>query len=402
MAESNNITQKAEGYIRQLLAEKLSTDYVFHNYDHAQEVAGQCEEMAEYADLPEEESEDLILAGWFHDVGYIDGADGHEKRSAEIAREFLKEENHPENRVERIEKLILSTHPDEKPTTDLQQLLHDATWSFLGRKRFFRRGELLLLEKETLRGSKQSLEKNDKELLELILSERFLTAAGREEYATRKNKNIAKQRNNIVKSQKKTVRRKTGKDFGRGVDTLYRTTLRNHIDLSSIADGKANMIISINTLVLSILITVSTTELSFSNLSGSDNLYLLAPIVVLMLTSLSTIIFAVFSAMPKASGNTFKEDDVKRHKVSLLFFGNFLQIPKERFVDHLNSLKENQELLYDDLSKDLYNLGMVLKKKYHLLNISYTLFVGGLVLSLLTLFVSFWLTDSGESVAIFQ
>jgi len=162
------------------------------------------------------------------------------------------------------------------------------------------------------------------------------------------------------------------------------------------------MIISINTLVLSILITVSTTQLSFSNLSASENVYLLAPIIVLMLTALSTIIFAVFSAMPKASGNTFEEIDVKKHKVSMLFFGNFLQIPKDRFVDHLNSLKENQELLYDDLSRDLYNLGVVLKKKYHLLNISYTLFVGGLVLSLIALFVSFWLTDGEQSVTFIQ
>jgi len=225
MTDTSTIIQQAERYIRQLLADQLSTDYVFHNYDHAQEVAGQCEDLAEAAELSEEETEDLILAGWFHDVGYIDGEDGHEKRSAEIASNFLSDKTHPRDRIDRIEKLILSTHPDKSPEEDLEKLLHDATWSFLGRKRFFRRGELLLLERETVSGKKQSLEKNDKELLELILSERFLTASGRDEYATRKNKNIAKQRNNIVKSQKKTVRRKTGKDFGRGVDTLYRTTL---------------------------------------------------------------------------------------------------------------------------------------------------------------------------------
>ncbi len=394
MSENNNgILSKAEQYVQELLIEKLPEEFVFHNFDHAQEVASQCADLTEDSELSEEEREDLILAGWFHDVGFVGGKDGHEERSAQQARKFLEQQQHPNERIERVEQLIMSTHPDHEPKNELECLLYDARWSFVGRKRFARRGELLQIEKEKLAGEEKSLEQNDRELLELLLSTRFMTPEGRGEYATRKNKNIAKQREQIVKSEKKTTRRKTGKDFGRGVDTLYRTTLRNHIDLSSIADGKANMIISINTLVLSILITVSTTQLSFTDLSGSQNVYILAPVIVLMITALATIIFAVFSAMPKASGVSFTEEDVRQHKVSLLFFGNFLQIPKDRFVDHLNSLKENQELLYDDLSKDLYNLGFVLRKKYRLLNISYTIFVGGLVLSLITLFVSFWLQD---------
>jgi hypothetical protein len=212
-----------------------------------------------------------------------------------------------------------------------------------------------------------------------------------EAYSKRKNKNIASQRESLIDARKIATRKKTGKDFGRGVDTIYRVTLRNHINLSSIADGKANMIISINTLVLSILITATSAGFGFSEDYFIQNRRFIFPVLLLMLTSLLAITFAVFSAIPKVSGQEFTEEDVKSHKVSLLYFGNFLKIPKEEFVGYLRDLKHDQEVLYDDLSRDLYNLGAVLSKKYRLLTIYYRLFVGGLGLSFLVFIIGFLL-----------
>jgi hypothetical protein len=162
------------------------------------------------------------------------------------------------------------------------------------------------------------------------------------------------------------------------------------MNLSSIADGKANMIISINTLVLSILITAASAGFSMTDIGQSGNLKFAIPIIVLMVTSLTAIIFGVLSAMPKVSGQEFSLEDVREHKVSILYFGNFLKIGKGEFVDYLRELKEDQEILYDDLSRDLYNLGAVLRKKYRLLSIAYRVFVGGLALSVLTFLVTFF------------
>ena len=221
---------------------------------------------------------------------------------------------------------------------------------------------------------------------------KFLTPEAHEAFASRKNKNIAEQRDKIRKARKTTIQKKTGKDFGRGVDTIYRVTLRNHINLSSIADGKANMIISINTLVLSILITAGSAGFSISPANFEENLEYILPVLLLMVTSLMAITFAVFSAIPKVSGQDFTDEDVKKHNVSLLYFGNFLSLPKEQFVGYLRDLKEDQEVLYDDLSRDLYNLGLVLKKKYRLLTYAYRTFVGGgLVISFLVFVFTFLL-----------
>lgn len=373
----------AETAVYQLLAEHLPPRYVFHDFNHAKATAAIAAELTAEANLPEATRNALIIAAWFHDVGYTEGEEGHEQRSAEQAKQFLKP--FPETVIDHalVEQLILSTMPGQKPESKLEQWLHDAHYSFLGRKRFERRGQLLRLEEEAISGKNYTTHEWERRLLELQLDTKFLTPEAHEEFASRKNKNIAEQRDKIRKARKTTVRKKTGKDFGRGVDTVYRVTLRNHINLSSIADGKANMIISINTLVLSILITAGSAGFSISPSNFEENLEFILPVLLLMVTSLMAITFAVFSAIPKVSGQDFTDEDVKKHNVSLLYFGNFLSLPKEQFVGYLRDLKEDQEVLYDDLSRDLYNLGLVLKKKYRLLTYAYRTFVGGLVLSFL-------------------
>ncbi len=388
---NKELLQEARQYVYDFLTENLPAEYVFHDYDHAEEVAGISALLAKRAGLPEEENILLQLGAWFHDVGYAQGTDGHEERSASVARKFLEEKGVVEENIQFVEQLIRSTRHDNVPEAVPEKILHDANYSFLGRKRFERRGQLLRLEEERLSGERYTLLEWNRKLLDMQMSTKFHTIWAQEEFSRRRNKNIAEHKENLVKARKTTIRKQTGKDFGRGVDTIYRVTLRNHINLSSIADGKANMIISINTLVLSILITAASAGISLSQLAIGENLKFVIPVFILMLTSLTAITFAVFSAMPKVSGQEFTEEDVRQHRVSLLYFGNFLKIPKDEFVSYLRGLKEDQAILYDDLSRDLYNLGQVLQKKYRLLTYAYRVFVGGLALSFIAFLATFLL-----------
>jgi HD superfamily phosphodiesterase len=389
--EETQLLEKVQDHVQQLLVEELPAAYVYHNYDHAVEVVEVCEELADAAGLKAEEKEVLLLAAWFHDTGFIKDPENHEAISQEYASEFLRKEEVDKEVIAKVTDLIESTKDTHEPETLLEKILHDANYSFLGRKRFERRGRLLRLEKEHIEEKKYDLYEWSQHLLNLQLKTKYYTSWAVEAYSKRKNKNIASQRESLIDARKIATRKKTGKDFGRGVDTIYRVTLRNHINLSSIADGKANMIISINTLVLSILITATSAGFGFSEDYFIQNRRFIFPVLLLMLTSLLAITFAVFSAIPKVSGQEFTEEDVKSHKVSLLYFGNFLKIPKEEFVGYLRDLKHDQEVLYDDLSRDLYNLGAVLSKKYRLLTISYRLFVGGLGLSFLVFIIGFLL-----------
>jgi predicted metal-dependent HD superfamily phosphohydrolase len=371
------------------LLQKLDHSFVFHNYDHAGEVAEVAAELANAAELSESKQQALVLAAWFHDTGYTVSRTDHYAASARLAGEFLEQEKADSKLRERVPKLIESLDA-QQPEGELSALLHDANISYLGRKRFERRSSLLRLEEEHQRGKAFTLIEWQERMLERLVQTRYFSQEAHAEFSKRLNKNLASLKRDLRKGQRAAIRKKTGKDFGRGVDTVYRVTLRNHINLSSIADGKANMIISINTLVLSILITVASAGFSVTNIGTSGNLKFLIPIVVLMLTSLLAIIFAVLSAIPKVSGQEFSIEDVRQHKVSLLYFGNFLKLDKDEFVGYLRDLKSDQEILYDDLSRDLYNLGAVLRKKYRLLSIAYRLFVGGLALSVVTFLFTFF------------
>jgi len=382
---------KADTFVYEYLRENLPQEFVFHDYDHAQEVAEVARELAEKADLPAEDAFCLVIAAWFHDTGYTEGAEGHEGRSAQLASQFLRQHKASEATVETVRKLILATHADHTPGNFLECLLHDANKAYLGRKRFERRANLLRLEKEYAHGQSYSLLDWQKHLLDVQMNMQFYSRQAHEAFSKRQNKNMAELKEDLRKGQKLAIRKKTGKNFGRGVDTVYRVTLRNHINLSSIADGKANMIISINTLVLSILITAGSAGFSMTELGLSSNLKFIIPVLVLMLSSLSAIIFAVLSAIPKVSGQSFTREDVQNHRVSLLYFGNFLKLGKEDFMEYLRDLKEDQEILYDDLSRDLYNLGAVLDKKYRLLSIAYRIFVGGLAFSFVVFLVTFFI-----------
>ena len=390
MKNGSNIVDDAHLYVRNLFLEQLPPNYLFHNYNYAKEIVSVCKNLAKGAKLSDEQAEILFLAAWFQYTGYVQNREDYLSKSISLAREFLGGKKYDEKRIQSVEKLIKSSHPDQVPASIPEKILHDAQWSYLGRKRFFRRSKLLKLEKEQVEEKSLTLHEWNKYLLDLQVKTKFLTPWANENYGAQKNKNIALQRENVTKAREKTIRKRTGKDFGRGIDTIYRITLRNHIDLSSIADGKANMIININTIAISILITVGSAGFSMSDINVNENLHFVVPIIVLMVSSLSAIIFGILSAIPKVSGDNFQENIPVDAPKSLMYFGNFLQMEKEDFVKYLRELKKDQEALYDDLSRDLYNLGLVLQRKYKLLSIAYRIFMGGLILTVLS-FVAIYL-----------
>ena len=149
------------------------------------------------------------------------------KGSIEIAEDFLNPEDYPKERIEDIANLIRSVHSDVAPSTNLEKILRDANFSYLSRKRFFRRVSLLRLEKEEVNNTKISYSKWNQEMLDTLLQYQFYTTWAQEKFSSSRNKNIEKQRQNLRKAREKGIRKKTGKDFGRGVDTLYRVTITN-------------------------------------------------------------------------------------------------------------------------------------------------------------------------------
>lgn len=155
-------------------------------------------------------------------------------------------------------------------------------------------------------------------------------------------------------------------ESGRGVETMYRVTYQNHIALSQLADNKANMLISINGLIISVVIAIVTRLGAVS--------WSLLPIVVLVGGSLISLAFAVVAARPRLGRRRVTLEEVKSGTGNVLFFGQFTTMPLEEFQESLATLANEPKLLYDHLGRQLYHMGESLNGKYRRLQLAYSTF----------------------------
>ncbi|WP_338409952.1 Pycsar system effector family protein, partial [uncultured Flavobacterium sp.] len=170
----------------------------------------------------------------------------------------------------------------------------------------------------------------------------------------------------------------------RAIDTLFRVTLNNHTRLSGIADSKANILLSVNAIIISIALSTI-----IPKLDSPTNEHLIIPTFIMLLWSVISIIFAILSTRPKVTSGTFTSQDVKDKKVNLLFFGNFYKMPYQDYEEAVNEMIKDREYLYNSMIKDLYFLGIVLERKYRLLRITYNIFMIGIIVSVIVFVVAF-------------
>ncbi|RMD70306.1 MAG: hypothetical protein D6818_09245, partial [Bacteroidetes bacterium] len=169
------------------------------------------------------------------------------------------------------------------------------------------------------------------------------------------------------------------------IQTWLRSAYRTQINLSAIADNKAHIMISVNAILISLIISV----LSYRNITETNPMILM-PAVIFLVTGLVSLTFAILSARPKVTrmeGEPSRPDQLKRH---LIFFGNFASLDEETFERMMDAVMRNGELLYGNMVRDLYHLGRVLDTKYRFLTVSYNVFMVGFILTVLTFLVVFF------------
>lgn len=174
-----------------------------------------------------------------------------------------------------------------------------------------------------------------------------------------------------------TEKKKKG---GKGKETLFRVAYRNQIALIQIADNKANLIISINTLVISSIIAVSGYGMVADRFSH-DKVTVIIPIALILLSCLTSAIFAIQAAKPKLITPKALDLRKEKDKTSLIFFGVISQYNQAEYLDRMKSLLASDTDVYETMSIDLHNQGMILTRKYQLINRAYRIFMFGFILS---------------------
>jgi len=159
----------------------------------------------------------------------------------------------------------------------------------------------------------------------------------------------------------------------KGIETMFRSAYRVQMDLTGLADNKANMMISINGIIISIIIAAVAPKLD-------SNPWLLVPSTLFLLGTLISVVYAILAARPRLKSRPISVEDPGNSEGNILFFEDFSHLDESEFLAGMVNLVRDQSAVYETMIRNIYGLGAVLHKKFALLQMAYTCFMAALIL----------------------
>jgi predicted metal-dependent HD superfamily phosphohydrolase len=336
--------------------------------------------LSEVAQLGEEEKEVLILSALFHDIGFGIDPDNHEYHSEQQARIFLIEHQYPERKIVLISKCILATKKEWQGEDKLCCLMKDADLSGLASPDYNNRAEKLRKELNATHGLKIDQYDWLKENINFIQNHSYFTEEGKRLFNKGKleNLNTLKHLEDEKKKKKKDKLLTIGSS--KSAQTQLKTALRNHIDLSSIADNKANIMLSVNAIV----ITVGIPILIDKSYTHPD---MIIPTSIVAIASLISMIFATLSTRPTKMKGVTSHDMIMGKQSNLFFFGNYFKMNFKEYEEGMRVVVGDNEILDNSITRDLFYLGKSLGHKYEYLRWCYNIFMYGIAMAMLSFII---------------
>ena len=404
----SEILEKAEVFATQIANQSFSERLVYHDINTIYDTVSAVEEIAIAEKLSEDETEIVLLAGWLSNLGLsnldsfgeITGvSDFYEKCLSStnlVVKDFLKKHNYPAGKTNILLETIAAGFPQQTYDTKLKKIFADANtanYAKPGGKTKLKN----LYDEYTLIGA---LDTNKVEWYNKVIAylkgHQYLTDYGKNTLAKGKLKlidKVVKEQKSIVKTQdqiiskdlnisdaelkklKKKLVSVKGRDE-RGIQTMLRTVSRNHYTLNQMIDRKANIMISINAILMSLIL---------GRLLSMDERFCIhnAPMLIFLLTSLISIMLAVFAIRPAKTHGTFTENDIRNKEGNLLYFGNYHSMTFRDYRWGMLQMMNDGDNLYTSMIRDLYYLGKMLNAKSKLIRKSLNIFVLGFILSVL-------------------
>lgn len=395
------LLEKTDNFVSELFDNELPKTCIYHNYVHTKRVLKSTQEIIDNSEekLKDEEKLILQLGALLHDIGYVNGTEEHEARGAQMAEEFLKTQDVDQKIIDEVKKVILATDMRVEPENYLEKVLRDADASHFAKKYFPEASEYLRQELKIKDIKDFTPEEWNKANIEMFtVNHRYYTEYAQEKWKPKKDKNLknlTKTRKKAKKARKKEKLKVKLKDESpeKGIQSMYRIALRNHIKLSDIADTKANILLSVNAIIISLALANL-----IPKLENPSNSHLIYPTAIFVLFAIVAMVLSVLATRPNVTRGEFDKEDVKNKKVNLLFFGNFHQMKLEDYEWAIGEMLQDKNYIYSALTKDLYFLGVVLDRKYRLLRLTYNVFMVGIIISVLTFGIFFRFRDKVREV----
>lgn len=379
-----SIVHQAEQHVRQLLQNGLTADHAYHNIPHTQAVVEAARLLAARQHLPPDVCELIELAAWFHDTGYVLVYENNEAKGADIATAFLAQHDYPADRTATVARLIRATHISHQPTDAWEELLRDADLSNMGRADYMAvlaglRHEWAVYRNEQYDDLQWYLLNYD-----FVKKHQYHTPLAQEIFGVqhKQNEKILKKLAGLKPKKDKAASPTDTIGTSKTAQMMFKTALRNHMDLSNLADNKANIMLSVNALIITIAVPMAAGYVN-------DAPHLIAPVIILLLTCLCSMIFATLATRPMAMTGLTQPEDIKAGRANLFFFGNFYRMSLPDYDQGMDEVVSKTKNLEAAIKRDLYFLGLSLGRKYNQLRICYNLFIIGIVLSILFFGISY-------------
>jgi hypothetical protein len=380
------LLKKVKKTVRNIAIEQNSPQQLFHNSDLTDYIVKAAEKIAGYSILNEEDYFILMVSAWFYNTGKV-----YEKEvEAQVGhvRKFLIANELPEVIINRITSIIHVKDSPQKPEGLLEEILHDAVTYYYGKRICLNFFELQRKEDELIHQMEINRETWLNEVLLTLKGHQYYTIYCRQSLVEEKDKNIKTIENQINpapiavshehKIAIKPVDNKSRPE--KGIDTMFRIAENNSQRLSSLADNKAHILITVNSIILSAVISILLRKLV-------DNRALIPPTILLLSVSLISMCFSILSTRPSLPKHQSRLNKRISGPVNLLFFGNFYHMSLEAYRTDMHKMMDNTELIYDSLIQDVHTEGKVLAKKYKLLRNSYNIFMFGLIVAILAFII---------------
>lgn len=397
----NNLLENIELFATGQIANQFSDRLVFHDASRQYRLADLIESICLAEEVSAEEHGIITAAGWFYNLGLIH-LDEFPRAismnifisrkialSKDIARKFLDE--HQYQNSDQVISLLAEMDPNsEEEKSHLGKILSDAIHAdaFESKKRIHKYYEEMLLchvneaSKSDFLDFSISLLSEHKYYTDFAIRDLRSSKESLIAKLLREKKDLKKMEDAVLRTElgieegelkklKRTLEAVSGRD-NRGVQTVFRTTSRNHYTLSEMVDRKSNIMISVNAIILSLIIGkifAGNVEFSLENI----------PLLIMLVASAGSIIFAVYAIRPEKTHGKFTAEDIRNKHGNLLFFGNFHNMSLRDYEWGMLQMLNDGDFLYGSMIKDLYYLGLTLNKKYKSIRLSLEIFTVGII-----------------------
>ncbi|MRX77273.1 HD domain-containing protein [Pedobacter petrophilus] len=394
------LQHEVEKYVGNYFRTHHDPRLVYHNLEHTQEVVDAAQQIANHYQLNDQDFFTVTIAAYFHDTGYFEEALQHEAKGAELADQFLAEHQVGTELRDNVKSAILSTKIPQRPKNQIDKILCDADLFHLGLPDFRQKGKLMHKEVELIYEKKISKQEWRKRDIQFMESHRYQTDYVILLLNDQKQANISKLKSKLTTQEEIKVEQEEPKNFApniisdtnkkkgkddrpdKGIETMFRITSANNQRLSDMADNKAHILITVNSIMLSLIVSLLLRRLE-------DHGNLIIPTFILLIVSLTCVVVSILSTRPSIPKGEFTQEDMDNKKVNLLFFGNFYKMSLPSYTDGMIQVMNDKDFLYGTLITDVYSQGVVLGRKYKLIRLAYNIFMFGLIAAVFAFVIAY-------------